>query len=56
LKTLFKKCTIPVRPIANSIGKNSIKAGVKIVPNPKPEKKVRIETKKAISEMIIISI
>jgi hypothetical protein len=31
-------------------------AGVKIVPSPKPEKKVSIETKNATSGIIIISI
>jgi hypothetical protein len=36
---LLKKCTIPVSPMASSTGKKIIKTGVKIVPNPKPEKK-----------------
>jgi hypothetical protein len=56
LNRLFKKWTIPVRPIAISIGKNSINAGVRIVPRPKPEKKVRTETKKATIGMIMSSI
>ena len=32
---------------AISMGKNSTKAGVRIVPTPKPEKKVKMEVKKA---------
>jgi hypothetical protein len=56
LNKLFIKCTSPVSPIDNSTGKNNIKAGVRIVPSPKPEKKVSTETKKATIGMIIISI
>jgi len=41
--------------MANSTGKKSIKTGVRIVPNPKPEKKVRMATRKATKDMIIIS-
>jgi hypothetical protein len=47
LKILLKKCTIPVRAIANSMGKNRAKTGIKMVPKPNPEKNVRIEVKKA---------
>ena len=36
-----------VKAIAVSIGKNIIKTGIKIVPKPKPEKKVRKEAAKA---------
>ena len=35
-----------VRPIAISTGKNNKKKGVRIVPNPKPEKKESREAKK----------
>ena len=52
LKTLLKKCTTPVSAIANSIGKNNAKTGIKIVPNPNPEKKVRIAVKKATRQII----
>jgi hypothetical protein len=41
--------------MANSTGKNNIKTGVKIVPNPKPEKNVRIATKNAERDMMAIS-
>ena len=56
LKILFKKCTIPVKEIANSTGKYRIIIGVKIVPSPNPEKKVKIAAKKVTSEIIRISI
>ena len=42
--------------MAISTGKKSIKTGVNKVPNPKPEKKVRIAVKKATMDMITISI
>jgi hypothetical protein len=42
LKIEFIPCTIPVAPTANSIGKNIQNTGKSKVPNPKPEKKVRI--------------
>jgi hypothetical protein len=41
--------------MAISIGKNIIKTGVNKVPNPKPEKKVRMAVKKATIDMIMIS-
>ena len=41
--------------MAISIGKNNIKTGVNKVPNPKPEKKVRMAVKKATIDMIMIS-
>lgn len=44
---LFRKCTIAVKAIAISIGKNKPNAGNKIVPKPKPEKKVKIEANNA---------
>jgi hypothetical protein len=56
LKILLKKCTTPVKAMASSTGKNTINTGVNIVPKPKPEKKVRIETRKATTEITIISI
>ena len=56
LKILFKKCTIPVNEIANSTGKYKIITGVKIVPSPKPEKKVKMAAKKVTSDIIRISI
>jgi hypothetical protein len=37
------------------VGKKIINTGVKIVPNPKPEKKVKTATKKAVMEMMNIS-
>ena len=42
--------------MASSTGKNSIKTGVKIVPSPNPEKKVRIATEKAVIQIMSISI
>jgi hypothetical protein len=56
LNILLKKCTTPVSAIANSTGKKTIKTGVKIVPKPNPEKNVSIATKKAINDIIKISI
>jgi hypothetical protein len=46
LNTLLAKCTNPHKPIAISTGKNNMKTGVNNVPNPKPEKKVRIAVKR----------
>ncbi len=40
---LFRKCTMAVRIMAVSIGKNKAKNGVRIVPRPNPEKKVSME-------------
>lgn len=40
LKRLLRRWTTAVKAIATSIGKNKAKTGIKIVPNPKPEKKV----------------
>jgi hypothetical protein len=56
LNKLFKRCTIPVNPIARSTGKNSANTGRRIVPNPKPEKKVRSEAKNAVMQISNISI
>ena len=56
LKILLKKCTTPVNAIARSTGKKIIKTGVRIVPNPNPEKKVRIATRNATADMTTISI
>ena len=42
--------------MAISTGKKSIKTGVNKVPNPNPEKKVRIAVKNATIEIITISI
>jgi len=53
---LLKKCTIPVSAMAKSTGKNIMNTGVKIVPKPNPEKKVRIATKNATEDIIMISI
>lgn len=55
LKILLKKCTTPVKAIAKSTGKKIMKIGVRIVPSPKPEKKVSIATKNAAKDIIIIS-
>ena len=41
---------------AISIGKNNTKAGVSIVPTPKPEKKVRMDVTKATQPIIKNSI
>jgi threonine aldolase len=40
LNKLLAKCTIAVDNIATSIGKNKANTGKRMVPNPKPEKKV----------------
>jgi hypothetical protein len=45
-----------VRATAISTGKNSIITGDKIVPNPNPEKNVRIAVRKAVMQIITISI
>ena len=52
LKILLKKWTTPVNAIASSIGKNKAKTGINMVPNPKPEKKVRMEVKNATRQII----
>jgi hypothetical protein len=56
LKILLKKWTTPVNAIANSTGKKIIKIGVRMVPSPNPEKKVRMATKNAAIDMMMISI
>jgi hypothetical protein len=56
LKRLLQKCTTPVRAMAKSIGKKMANTGARIVPSPKPEKKVRMAVAKAASVIIIISI
>ena len=56
LKILLKKCTSPVKHIANSTGKKIINTGVSKVPKPKPEKNVRMAKKNAATDIIIISI
>ncbi len=48
LNTAFKKCTIAVENMANSIGKKKPKTTSKIVPKPNPEKKVNREALKAL--------
>lgn len=52
LNILLKKWTTPVNAIANSIGKNNAKTGIKIVPKPKPEKKVKIDVRNATRQII----
>ena len=49
---LLKKWTTPVNATANSIGKKSAKTGKRMVPNPNPEKKVRIDVRKATKQMM----
>jgi hypothetical protein len=56
LKILFKRCTIPVSAIASCAGKKIIITGVRIVPSPKPEKKVSSDAPKAVRQMITYSI
>jgi len=53
---LFSKCTTPVKAIAISKGKKSAKTGIRIVPNPKPEKKVSSDAKNAAKQIKRISI
>ena len=43
-----------VSEMAISIGKKMAKTGVKIVPNPNPEKKVRREARNATAQITII--
>ena len=56
LKILLEKCTNPVYAIAISVGKKIIITGVRIVPNPKPEKKVSIAAPKVTTDTMNISI
>ena len=56
LKILLEKWTSPVNAIAISVGKKIIITGVKIVPRPKPEKKVSIAAPKATTDTMNISI
>ena len=49
---LFEKCTTPVKAIAWSIGKKMAKTGVRMVPRPKPEKKVRMAVTNAVTVII----
>ena len=55
LKILLEKWTSPVNAIAISVGKKIIITGVKIVPRPKPEKKVSIAAVKVIIDTMKIS-
>ena len=55
LKILLEKWTNPVYAIATSVGKKIIITGVKIVPRPKPEKKVSIAAVKETIDIIKIS-
>ena len=41
-----------VSAMARSMGNHTAKIGVRMVPSPKPEKKVRMETRNALIEMI----
>jgi hypothetical protein len=41
--------------MANSTGKKIMKTGVRMVPNPKPEKKVRMATKNATRGIMMYS-
>src|SRR5262245_40035022 len=50
---LLRKCTMAVSAIADSSGKKSAKTGIRIVPSPKPEKKVRQDAPKAATAMMI---
>lgn len=52
LNILLKKWTIPVNAMARSTGKKIINTGVRMVPKPKPEKKVNIDTVKATKDMM----
>jgi hypothetical protein len=52
LKRLLSRWTIPVSATARSTENQTAKIGVSIVPKPKPEKKLRIETGKALSEIM----
>jgi hypothetical protein len=45
-----------VNEIANSTGKYKIITGVRMVPSPKPEKKVKMAAKKVTSDIIRTSI
>ena len=56
LNTLLKKCTTPVKPIAMFTGKKIMNTGVKMVPNPNPEKNVSMATINATIQIIKISI
>jgi hypothetical protein len=47
---------MPVMVMACSTGKKTINTGVRIVPKPNPEKKVRMATRNAAAEITIISI
>jgi hypothetical protein len=53
---LFKKWIIAVIAIAISIGKNRIKTGVRMVPTPNPEKKVRMAVKSETAPIMKYSI
>jgi hypothetical protein len=56
LKILLAKWTIAVAAMARGKGKNRANAGMRIVPNPNPEKKVTPEVIKAARPMKISSI
>jgi hypothetical protein len=55
LKILLRKCTTAVKAIDNSTGKKIANTGVNIVPNPKPEKRVRAEAIRATAHIITYS-
>jgi len=53
---LFKRWTIAVRAMANSMGKKKAKAGMRRVPSPKPEKRVKALAKRATNIITAYSI
>lgn len=55
LKRLLARCTTAVMAMATDTGKNKARTGVRLVPSPKPEKKVRQEAPSALTLMIRMS-
>jgi hypothetical protein len=55
LKRLFKKCTIAVNAMDNSMGKNNPNTGSNKVPKPKPEKSVNPDPRNATKQIMMYS-
>jgi len=52
LNRLLRKCTTPVSAMATSTGKKMANTGIRMVPRPKPEKRVSSADRKAASDMM----
>lgn len=56
LNRLFKKCTMAVKAMDSSMGKNNPNTGNNKVPSPNPENNVNPEPRNATKQMMMYSI